>query len=118
MVRQIVQRSHATASTCRSGNEGGGARFADPGDPARNGRAHGMVSGQPLPAQQALTAPELLVAYPDRLAQEPFAMGLRKGDVDTLNFLNNWIAREQASGWIQERYHYWFETMDWQNLVQ
>ena len=84
----------------------------------RNGRAHGMVSGQPLPTQQALSAPELLVAYPDKLAQEPFAMGLRKGDVDTLNFLNNWIAREQASGWIQERYHYWFETMDWQNLVQ
>ena len=43
MVRQIVQRSHATASTCRSGNEGGGARFADPGDPARNGRAHGRT---------------------------------------------------------------------------
>lgn len=84
----------------------------------RNGRAHGMVSGQPLPVQQALAAPETLVAYPDKLALEPIAMGLRKGDVDTLNFLNNWIAREQASGWIQERYRYWFEGVEWRSRVQ
>lgn len=45
-------------------------------------------------------------------------MGLRKGDVDTLNFLNNWIAREQASGWIQERYRYWFEGVEWRSRVQ
>lgn len=84
----------------------------------RSGRAHAMVSGQPLPVQQALTAPELLLAYPDALYEEPIAMGLRKGDVDTLNFLNNWIAQAQASGWLKERYQYWFEGMAWQELVQ
>ncbi len=84
----------------------------------RSGRVHAMVSAQPLPMQQALSAPELLVAYPDALLEEPVAMGLRKGDVDTLNFLNNWIAQAQASGWIKERYQYWFEGMAWQSLVQ
>lgn len=84
----------------------------------RSGRAHAMVSGQPLPVQQALAAPELLVAYPDALYEEPIAMGLRKGDVDTLNFLNNWIAQVQASGWLKERYQYWFEGIQWQGLVQ
>ncbi len=84
----------------------------------RSGRVYAMVSAQPLPVQQALSAPELLIAYPDALLEEPIAMGLRKGDIDTLNFLNNWIAQMQASGWIKERYQYWFEGMEWQSLVQ
>ena len=84
----------------------------------RNGRVHGMVAGQPLPVQQALAAPEVLIAYPEQIMQEPIAMGLRKGDVDTLNFLNNWITQVQASGWVKERYEYWFEGTDWQQQVQ
>lgn len=84
----------------------------------RNGRVHAMVAGQPLPAQQALASPDVLIAYPDMLMQEPIAMGLRKGDVDTLNFLNNWITQAQASGWIKERFEYWFENTDWQSQIQ
>lgn len=84
----------------------------------RNGRVHAMVSGQPLPVQQAAMAPDTLIAYPDLLMEEPIAIGLRKGDVDTLNFLNNWITVNQHNGWIKERYHYWFETTEWQSLVQ
>ncbi|NLZ16126.1 MAG: transporter substrate-binding domain-containing protein [Desulfobulbaceae bacterium] len=84
----------------------------------RNGRVHAMVAGQPLPAQQALASPDVLVAYPDMLMQEPIAIALRKGDVDTLNFLNNWIVQAQASGWIKERFEYWFESTDWQSQIQ
>ena len=84
----------------------------------RNGRAHGMVAGEPLPVQKAAAEPELLKAYPDQLMKEPIAIGLRKGDADTLNFLNNWIEINRGKGWIDERYRYWFGSTAWQSLVQ
>jgi ABC-type amino acid transport substrate-binding protein len=30
-----------------------------------------------------------------------------------LNFLNAWIAYWKADGWLDERRHYWFETLEW-----
>jgi polar amino acid transport system substrate-binding protein len=84
----------------------------------RNGRVHAMVAGQPLPAHSAASAPELLTAYPDQLMKEPICMGIRKGDVDTLNFLNNWIEGVRSKGWIDERYQFWFGSTQWQSLVQ
>lgn len=84
----------------------------------RNGRVHGMVAGQPLPAHTAASSPELLLAYPEQLMKEPISMGLRKGDTDTLNFLDNWIEAARGKGWIEERYRFWFETTQWQSLVQ
>lgn len=84
----------------------------------RNGRVHAMVGGQPLPAHTAAGAPDLLKAYPDQLIREPICMGIRKGDVDTLNFLNNWIEVAQSKGWIAERYNYWFGSTQWQSQVQ
>ena len=84
----------------------------------RNGRVHGMVSNEPLPVHSAAAAPELLKAYPEQLVKEPIAMGVRKGDADTLNFLNNWIEVTRSKGWIDERYAYWFGTTEWQQRVQ
>jgi len=84
----------------------------------RNGRVHAMMAGQPLPAHSASGAPELLKAYPDQLMKEPICMGVRKGDVDTLNFLNNWIEVVRSKGWIDERYAYWFGSTQWQTQVQ
>ena len=84
----------------------------------RNGRAHGMVAGEPLPVQKATDEQDLLKAYPDQLMKEPICIGVRKGDVDTLNFLNNWIESNRAKGWIDERYAYWFRSTQWQSLVQ
>ena len=43
-------------------------------------------------------------------------MALRKGDVDTLNFLDNWI--EVNTKFFQQRRHYWFETQDWRSQVK
>ena len=83
----------------------------------KNGRVHAMVAGQPLPVQSAATAPDLLKVYPDQLMKEPICFGVRKGDVDTLNFFNNWIEVIRSRGWIDERYNYWFNTTQWQSLV-
>ena len=45
----------------------------------------------------------------------PAGMALRKGDFDTLNFLNNWI--EVNTKFFAERHHYWFETQDWRSKI-
>jgi ABC-type amino acid transport substrate-binding protein len=41
-----------------------------------------------------------------------------KGDVDTLNYFNNWIGYVAAEGWLKERIIYWFETKDWESRIQ
>ncbi len=84
----------------------------------RNGRVHAMVGGQPLPAHIASETPETLKAYTEQLMKEPMCFGVRKGDVDTLNFFNNWIEIVRSKGWIDERFSYWFESTQWKALVQ
>jgi len=84
----------------------------------RNGRVHAMVGGQPLPAHIASESPETLKAYSEQLMKEPICFGIRKGDVDTLNFFNNWIEIVRSKGWIQDRYKYWFEGTEWRSQLQ
>jgi polar amino acid transport system substrate-binding protein len=79
----------------------------------RNGRVHAMIGSQPLPAHMADEAPDQLAVLDRQFMREPIAIGLRKGDVDALNFLNNWIRVTREKGWFAEQYHYWFETTAW-----
>ncbi len=81
----------------------------------RNGRVHAMVGSQPLPAHMASESPDLLKAYQEQLMKEPICFGVRKGDVDALNFFNNWIEIQQNRGWIRKRYAYWFESTAWKS---
>ena len=84
-----------------------------------NGRVHAVVASAPMPAFQALKYPEkLFVPLPENFTREPIGFALRKGDVDTLNFFNNWIGFVEAEGWLKERKHYWFETKDWEDQLQ
>jgi len=85
-----------------------------------NNRAAAMISSQPFPEFQALK-------YSDKLflplagktfARGPIGFAIRKGDVDFLNFLNNWIRVKNADGWLQEHYDYWFTTQDWKDQVE
>ena len=53
--------------------------------------------------------------------EEPFypealGMGVRKGDLDTLNFLNGWITVNETNGWLEERRQYWFDGLEWREL--
>ncbi len=84
-----------------------------------NGRAWAMVSSAPLPAFQAAKHPDrLFLPLKENFTKEPIAFAIRKGDFDTANFLNGWITVVRAEGWIQERKHYWFETLDWESGVR
>ena len=54
--------------------------------------------------------------------EEPFfsevlAIAVRKGDLDTLNFFNGWIAVRQGDGWLEQHRQYWFETREWADRV-
>jgi len=84
-----------------------------------NGKAHGVIASAPMPAFQALKYPEkLFLPIQGTFTREPIGFALMKGDVDTLNFFNNWITVVQAEGWLAERKRYWFETRDWEDLIK
>ncbi len=73
----------------------------------------------------ATTRTTWVEAHPETLNlpfEEPFssevgAIAVRKGDLDTLNFFNTWIEANKASGWLEQRSQYWFQTREWENQV-
>lgn len=84
-----------------------------------NGRVHAVVSSAPMPAFQAVKHPDkLFLPLDGTFTKEPIGFAIRKGDVDTLNYFNNWIMVVEAEGWFKERMHYWFETRDWESQIQ
>lgn len=84
-----------------------------------NKNAHAVVGSAPTPAFHAIKHPDsLFMPLKGTFTSEPIGFALRKGDVDALNFFNNWIRFVEAEGWLAERKHYWFETKDWESLLQ
>ena len=83
-----------------------------------NGKLHGVVASLPTPAYQALRYPDTLFAITQPFSRELIGFALRKGDLDTLNYFNNWIRTVEAEGWLQELHNYWFNTRDWESRIQ
>ena len=84
-----------------------------------NGRAHAVVGSAPTPAFQAIKNPDrLFLPLKANFTKEPIGFAMKKGDVDTLNFFNNWITYVAAEGWLKEKKAYWFETKDWESQIQ
>jgi polar amino acid transport system substrate-binding protein len=83
-----------------------------------NGRAHALVASVPRPAFAALDNPDtLFLPFPDPIVRQADAMVVRKGDPDSLNFLNNWILLRTLDGWLEERQTYWFKEREWRDLA-
>jgi polar amino acid transport system substrate-binding protein len=84
-----------------------------------NGKAHAVVASAPTPAYMALRYPDkLFLPLDETFTTEPIGFAVKKGDFDTINFFNNWITVVTAEGWLEERKHYWFETVDWEDRVK
>jgi polar amino acid transport system substrate-binding protein len=84
-----------------------------------NGKVHAVVASAPTPAFQAARHPDrLFLPLEDTFTQEPIGFAVRKGDVDTLNFFDNWIRVVSSEGWLKERKHYWFMTTQWEDRIQ
>jgi polar amino acid transport system substrate-binding protein len=83
-----------------------------------NGGVTAFAASNPLPTRVAAENPDKVFApltQEQELNRLPSGMAVRKGDVDTLNVLNNWI--QVNTKFLQERRHYWFETQDWRAAV-
>jgi polar amino acid transport system substrate-binding protein len=53
------------------------------------------------------------IALSTPFTYEPLAMGVRKGDPDFLNFLNNFIVQYKGDGLWQRSYDKWFKSTKW-----
>lgn len=84
-----------------------------------NGRVHAVIASAPMPAFQAIKfSKRLFLPIKGTFTKEPIGFAVRKGDVDTINFLNNWITLIRSENWMQERHDYWFTTRDWEKFVK
>lgn len=84
-----------------------------------NERVHALVASSPLPGNLAAEyADKLYLPLSGDFSSEPIAFAVRKGDQDFLNWLDNWVRVTMSTGWLQNRYHYWFATNEWESLIQ
>lgn len=85
----------------------------------RSGKAHALIASAPYPAELALKSPaEIYVPISGTLTKEPCGMALSPKDKDALPALNAWIAARFDSKWLDATWSYWFETLDWEPLLQ
>jgi polar amino acid transport system substrate-binding protein len=86
----------------------------DPLAAVLEGKAHGAVVMSPA-ARMVVEASGNRLFLPDgaELETASAALALRKGDPDFLNFLNAWLTYHRETGWLTERYGYWFTATDW-----
>lgn len=83
-----------------------------------NGKATAIIQSLPEPAQLVAKNPETLALIEGTLTKEPISMGVRKGDPDTLAYLNNWIEVVRAEGFLEEKANYWWRSMDWSSRLE
>jgi polar amino acid transport system substrate-binding protein len=84
-----------------------------------NRKVHAVVGSAPTPEFQAIKYPKTLFLPLDKsFTREPIGFAVKKGDFDTLNYLNNWIRYVESEGWLKDRKHYWFRTKDWEKVIK
>lgn len=84
-----------------------------------SGRSHLMLSSAPLPAFESLKNPDVLYQpTTEPLSRQPVGLVIKKGDVDSLNVLDNWIRMVEEEGWLKDRRDYWFHSRDWEQQVR
>lgn len=83
-----------------------------------NGKAHAIVASSPEPAHLAARHPETLFFIETSLMRQPISIGVRKGDPDTLAYLNNWIRLIRHAGFLQEKVDYWWKSTQWRSLIE
>lgn len=87
---------------------------ADPVAPVVEGKAHALLVTTPTPQRVVEHAPDrLFLPLQEPLQMTTSALGVRKGDIDFLNFLDSWVAFQREQGWLAERQAYWFRSTDW-----
>ncbi len=83
-----------------------------------NGKAAGLLTSAPQPAQLAAKYPDTLILLDENLVQQPICIGVPKGDPDTLAYLNNWITVVRNNGFIEKKVNYWWKSLEWEALLK
>jgi polar amino acid transport system substrate-binding protein len=84
-----------------------------------NGNAHAVFSSEPKPSFWTLeNADTLIKPFGNKAFSDNSGAGVavRQGDSVLLTYVNNWISWRRAGGFIQERFNFWFGTLDWAAL--
>ncbi|MDN3717790.1 transporter substrate-binding domain-containing protein [Vibrio breoganii] len=83
-----------------------------------NGNAHAVIASSPKPEHEAIkNADSLFIPFTERLSKGNEAFAVRLGETDKTEFFNEWIKARTEDGWLEERYEYWFSTLDWQDQI-
>lgn len=84
-----------------------------------NGAAHAWISAAPAPAHAVAEHPDKIFLPLDGVFENSIeAFGVRKGEHEALNFLNNWIMLRRESGWLQARHDHWFKAREWAAQIE
>ena len=87
-------------------------------DAVISGEAHATAADEVMAARSIHAHPNVLHRPFDTLFDQlPQAIAMRRSDGDALNFLDSWVRHYRVNGWFDERWHYWFETRDWEGLA-
>lgn len=83
-----------------------------------NGNAHAVIASSPKPEHEAVKhANTLFIPFSERLSKGNEAFAVRLGETDKQAFFDHWINDRIEDGWLEQRYEYWFSTLDWQQQV-
>jgi len=83
-----------------------------------NGNAHAVIASSPKPEHEAVKhSDKLFIPFKDRLSKGNEAFAVRLGETDKEAFFNDWIQARTQDGWLEQRYEYWFSTLDWQDQI-
>ncbi len=78
------------------------------------GRAHGMVATDVHAGLTIARKPNTLFVPFSLGMGEPIGFGVQKNNPQTIKVFNEWIAKVENEGWLQERRDYWFKSIDWE----
>ena len=84
-----------------------------------NGEISCLMASQPLPEMLVKKHPDkLYLPIKNGFAHEPSGFAVRKGDLEFLTYLNNWIRICTSNGWLQKRYQHWRKTTPWKKQIK
>ena len=83
-----------------------------------NGKADAFVYDMPFNAHYSNQNPGKLLHLDQPFTYEPLSFGVRKGDPDFLNWLNNFLGQIKGDGTYDKIYAKWFESSDWQKTLK
>ncbi len=83
-----------------------------------NGNADAVIASSPKPEHETVKHSDVLyLPFKERLSKGNEAFAVRLGEEDKKAFFDKWIQARTEDGWLQQRYEYWFSTLDWENQV-